>query len=65
MYIHRDQQVDEIEREERIEYVLDTLQDADGFNDDITWQTEVVENLTVEELIGALVGAEQHDLIRT
>lgn len=42
---------------ELISYCLDRIE-SNGFRDGIDWETEVAENVTVEELLGALVRAE-------
>jgi hypothetical protein len=44
---------------ERVTYCLDQLEKADDFINRIYWDTEVVPNLTIEEMIGALISAEQ------
>lgn len=41
-----------------VTYSLDSLEAADGFADGIEWDAEVVDGLTVEEIIGALCAAE-------
>ena len=46
--------------ESRVKFCLDTLEAADGFKKDVEWQTFVVNNLTIEEIIGALVSAGQY-----
>jgi len=43
--------------EDRIQYALDQLEE--GFAKDIEWHTELAPNLTLEEVIGALITAEQ------
>ncbi len=43
----------------RVEFCLDQLTKARGFSKNIDWDTEIVNRLTVEELIGALVSSEQ------
>lgn len=44
---------------ERITFCLNQLEKASDFRKGIDWNTEVVPRLTIEELIGALVSAEQ------
>lgn len=44
---------------ERVEFCLDVLEDADDFRDGIGWGTHIVDDLTVEEIIGALVASGQ------
>ena len=43
----------------RIGFCLDQLEKANDFSKGISFDTEIVKNLSVEELIGALVSAEQ------
>lgn len=39
----------------RLEYVLETLEDADELSEGLAWETEIVEHgLTLEEILGAL-----------
>lgn len=45
---------------ERIKFVLDQLEKSKEFKKGISWETEVVNRLTIEEIIGALVAAEQN-----
>jgi hypothetical protein len=45
--------------EQKITFCLDQLESAEKFNDKINWGTNIVERLTIEEIIGALVAAEQ------
>lgn len=40
-----------------VEYCADTLANADSFSAPIGWQTNIVPNLTVEELIGGFLAA--------
>jgi hypothetical protein len=42
----------------RLEYVFKTLNEADELESDLAWSDEVWENCTVEELLGALIEAE-------
>lgn len=42
-----------------LEYVVRTLHDADGLGRDLVWQSEVWDGCTVEELLGALLEAEE------
>jgi len=44
---------------ERITFCLNQLEKANVFKNGIGWNTEIVARLTIEELIGALVNAEQ------
>jgi hypothetical protein len=44
---------------ERIAFCLNQLEKAKSFNKGISWNTEIVPRLTIEEVIGALVSAEQ------
>jgi len=44
---------------EAINYCLDTLEKAKKFNDKLDFSTNIVPNLTLEELIGALVFTEE------
>jgi hypothetical protein len=60
MDINRDYEDGRTQAPGRIEYVLDTLEDSNGFSDGIGWQTEIVDGLTLEELIGSVVDAEKH-----
>jgi len=59
MKIRRDQPVETTSAERRIRYVLDQLQRADGFDNGIDWGTTVAGGVTIEELIGAVQGAEK------
>lgn len=43
----------------RVAFCLDQLESADEFKGGLDWTTAVVPRLTLEELIGALVAAEQ------
>lgn len=43
---------------ERLEYVLEKLDEADELSRDLVWQSELWENVTVEELLGALIEAD-------
>jgi len=42
----------------RVKFCLDVLE-RQGFREGISWQTRITERLTLEEMIGALVSAEQ------
>ena len=44
---------------ERVTYCLDQLEKADDFINRIDWDTEVVPDLMIEEIVGALISAEQ------
>jgi hypothetical protein len=44
---------------ERISFCLDQIEKAPGFVRKIDWSSEIVKRCTVEEIIGALVSAEQ------
>jgi len=44
---------------ERITFCLNRLEKARTFKNGIDWNTEIVVRLTIEEMIGALVSAEQ------
>ena len=46
------------EARKRVKYCLDQLEQH-GFKKDINWSTEITDNLTVEEIVGALVAADQ------
>jgi hypothetical protein len=43
---------------ERVNFCLDKLEEQ-GFIEGISWETQITERLTLEEMIGALVSAEQ------
>ena len=43
----------------RVSFVLDQLEKANGFKDKMDWGTDIVTRCTFEEVIGALVSAEQ------
>lgn len=43
----------------RVDFCLNQVEKAESFNEEIEWDTEIVTRLTVEEIIGALVIAEQ------
>lgn len=60
MDINRSHQSSRRETLRRLEYVLDTLEGSDGFSEDLGWKTEVTDGVTLEELIGAAVDAEDH-----
>lgn len=55
-----DERKREIQRDstERLEFVLESLNDADEISDEVDWQIELWRGCTVEEVIGALVEAE-------
>lgn len=42
----------------RLEYILSSLDEADELNGPLCWQTEIWDGCTIEELIGALIEAE-------
>lgn len=44
----------------RVKFCLDQLEKAPNFTKRIDWSTEICRRLTVEEIVGALVAAEQH-----
>jgi hypothetical protein len=44
---------------ERLAFCLSQLEKADKFSKDMSWNTDIVQRLTIEEIIGALVSAEQ------
>ncbi len=44
---------------ERLAFCLDQLEKASDFSKGVDWGTEICHRLTIEELIGALVSAEQ------
>jgi hypothetical protein len=44
----------------RVKYCLDQLEQAEGFCKGLAWETRVVPFLVLDEVIGALVAAEQH-----
>ena len=58
MKIERHTDVGSVSTEKMIDYCLSRLEEQDNFKDGVDWHTEVVDGLTVEELIGALVAAE-------
>lgn len=39
---------------QRLQYVIDRLQEADELESDLTWGSDIAEGVTVEELLGAL-----------
>ena len=43
----------------RIGFCLDQLERAEQFKNDLDWQSDLVSKCTIEEVIGALVSAEQ------
>ena len=45
--------------QKRVKFCLNQLEEAKNFKKGIDWQTDIVDGLTVEEMIGALVSAEQ------
>ena len=45
--------------EERVSFCLEQLEKAEDFIEGMDWNTEVVNRLTLEEIIGALVSAER------
>ena len=45
--------------EKRIKFCLDQLEKAKSFSKGIDWGTSITKRLTIEEMIGALVSAEQ------
>lgn len=55
-----DERKREIQRDstDRLEFVLESLNDADELSSDVDWQTELWSGCTVEEVLGALVEAE-------
>lgn len=42
----------------RLEYVLDQLAEAGELNDGLDWQTKLWPDVTIEELLGALIEAD-------
>ena len=46
--------------QERVKFCLNQLEKAKNFKEGIDWKTDVVNRLTIEEMIGALVSAEQY-----
>ncbi len=44
---------------ERVAFCLDQLEKAGHFEHGLQWDSEIVTRLTIEEMIGALVAAEQ------
>ncbi len=44
---------------ERISFCLDQLEKAESFKEEIDWDTEIVPRLTIGEIIGTLIVAEQ------
>ena len=60
MDINREvEQGDSEDAVDRVTFCLDKLEQADDFANSISWGAEVVPGLMIEELVGALVGAEQ------
>ncbi len=43
----------------RITFCLDQLEKADGFKNKLDWQSDIVHHCTIEEILCALVSAEQ------
>jgi len=56
-----------IDARERVKFCLDQLEKAKGFKNDLRFLSEVCTDLTLEEIIGALIASEQafegHDVI--
>lgn len=57
--------LDDLEKEniwkhstERLEYVLGTLNTSNELNEDLHWRVEIWPDCTIEELLGALIEAE-------
>ncbi|PIN72881.1 hypothetical protein COV21_00800 [Candidatus Woesearchaeota archaeon CG10_big_fil_rev_8_21_14_0_10_45_5] len=59
MEIDRNEPQPTASAQQRIKFCLDQLEKAKNFRKGIDWSTEVVKHLTIEEMIGALVSAEQ------
>lgn len=57
MDIDRNKQ--QLEAKMKVKFCLDQLEKAKEFSPRIYWGTYIVHRLTVEEIIGALVAAEQ------
>ena len=43
----------------RVDFCLDQLERADRFKNKLDWGSDIVTHCTLEEIIGALIGAEQ------
>lgn len=56
--IRRGEQLGSPPAAEKIDHCLTNIEQA-GFSDEIDWQTELAPSVTVEEVVGALVHAEQ------
>ena len=60
MDIDREKEQGDLEdAKERVTFCLNQLERADGFEKRIDWDTEIVPGLMIEELVGALISAEQ------
>jgi hypothetical protein len=57
MEIKRHTDAGSVSTDKMVDYCLSQLEEQDDFVD-VEWKTQVVDGLTVEELIGALVAAE-------
>lgn len=44
----------------RLHFCIDQLVKAKDFNEGISWGTEIVHHLTVEEIIGAIYSADEY-----
>lgn len=44
---------------ERLQFVLDQFESADKFSKSLTFDTKIVPDCTLEEILGALVASEQ------
>lgn len=60
MEINRDENQGGLETAiDRVSFCLNQLEKAEDFNGEIGWHTDIVSMLTIEEMVGALVIAEQ------
>ena len=46
--------------QKRLKFCLDQLENAVDFNDELDWSSDIVYHCTLEEILGALVSAEQY-----
>jgi len=44
---------------DRLEFVLERLSEANSLENDLVWQSEIWNDVTVEELLGALIEADR------
>jgi hypothetical protein len=58
--IDRDKkQGDVYEAKHRISFCLDQFEKAEKFRGNLDWNSDIVQSCTIEEMLGALVSAEQ------